>query len=75
MKHSCAFLLLSTVLIGQQPAAPATLVLRNGKIVTVDVAMPEAQAIAIRGDRIAAIGTTAAPSAGAFTINGGKYSV
>ena len=38
-------------------AAPATLVLRNGKVVTVDAAMPEAQAIAIRGDRIAAVGT------------------
>ena len=33
------------------------MVLRNGKIVTVDAAMPEAQAIAIRGDRIAAVGT------------------
>ena len=31
--------------------------LRNGKVVTVDAAMPEAQAIAIRGDRIAAVGT------------------
>ena len=38
-------------------SSPATLVLRNGKIVTVDAAMPEAQAIAIRGDRIAAVGT------------------
>ena len=35
------------------------MVLRNGKIVTVDAAMPEAQAIAIRGDRIAAVGTNA----------------
>ena len=31
--------------------------LRNGKVVTVDAAVPEAQAIAIRGDRIAAVGT------------------
>ena len=36
---------------------PATMVLRNGKIVTVDDAKPEAQAIAIRGDRIAAVGS------------------
>ena len=36
---------------------PATLVLRNGKIVTVEDKMPEAQAIAIRGDRIVALGT------------------
>ena len=59
MKHFLAFLLLSTVVVGQQAPAPATLVLRNGKIVTVDEKMPEAQAIAIRGDRIAAVGTNA----------------
>ncbi len=42
-------------------AAPeaADLVLVNGKVVTVDDAMPEAQAIAIVGDRIAAVGTDA----------------
>ena len=58
MKHLLALFLLSTVVFAsQQTAAPATLVLRNGKIVTVDAAMPEAQAIAIRGDRIAAVGT------------------
>ena len=34
--------------------------LRNGKVVTVDAAMPEAQAIAIRGDRIIAVGTNQA---------------
>ena len=33
------------------------MVLRNGKVVTVDEAMPEAQAIAIRGDRITALGS------------------
>ena len=54
MKHLLALLLLSAVVVAQQTAAPATLVLRNGKIVTVDAAMPEAQAIAIRGDRIVA---------------------
>ncbi|MFM8533646.1 MAG: amidohydrolase [Acidimicrobiia bacterium] len=48
-------------LISAQPAAePATLVLRNGKIVTVDAAMPEAQAIAVRGDRIVSVGTNEA---------------
>src|SRR6187402_1111831 len=57
MKHLCAFLLLSVVVIGRQTPAPATLVLRNGKIVTVDAARPEAQAIAVRGDRIAAVGS------------------
>ena len=40
-----------------QPAAPADLVLLNGKIVTVDPALPVAQALAVHGDRIAAVGT------------------
>ena len=38
---------------------PADLVLTNGKIVTVDDAMPEAQALAVRGDRIVALGASA----------------
>src|ERR1017187_6758686 len=40
-------------------AQPADLVLRNGKIVTVNGAAPTAQAIAVRGDKIAALGTNA----------------
>ena len=36
---------------------PADLVLRDGKIVTVDDANPEAQALAVRGDEIIAVGT------------------
>ena len=39
--------------------APADLVLHNGKVVTVDDAMPEAQAIAINGHTITAVGTNA----------------
>src|SRR5918993_203792 len=35
----------------------ATLVLRNGTIATVDAATPKAQAIAFRGDTIAAVGS------------------
>jgi predicted amidohydrolase YtcJ len=38
---------------------PADLVLNNGKVVTVDPAKPEAQAIAVRGDVIVAVGTEA----------------
>src|SRR5512134_4017041 len=38
-------------------AQTADLVLRNGRVVTVDSARPEAQAVAIVGDRIAAVGT------------------
>ena len=44
----------------QQPAAgPATLVLTNGRVVTLEAAPSEAEAIAVQGDRIAAIGTSA----------------
>jgi predicted amidohydrolase YtcJ len=57
MKFVSAFLILSAVVIAQPAQTPATLVLRNGKVVTVDAAIPEAQAIAIRGDRIAAVGS------------------
>jgi predicted amidohydrolase YtcJ len=39
------------------PAAPADLVLRNGKVVTVDAAKPEAAALAVTAGRIAAVGT------------------
>jgi predicted amidohydrolase YtcJ len=43
----------------QQPARPpADLVLLNGKIVTVDDARPEAQAVAVVGDKIADVGST-----------------
>jgi predicted amidohydrolase YtcJ len=46
--------------IGHAQTPSATLVLRNGKIVTVDAAMPQAQAIAVSGDRIVALGTNEA---------------
>jgi hypothetical protein len=39
------------------PRQTADLVLRNGRVVTVDPARPEAQAVAITGDRITAVGT------------------
>jgi len=39
--------------------APATLVLRNGRVVTADDARPDAQAIAVNGDTIVALGTNA----------------
>ena len=41
----------------QQPVSPADLVLRNGKIVTVDEGMPQAQALAAKGDTIVAVGS------------------
>ena len=42
-----------------EPEVAADLVLRNGRIVTVDESMPEAQAIAMKGDTILAVGTDA----------------
>jgi predicted amidohydrolase YtcJ len=42
---------------GTAQAPPADLVLTNGRIVTVDDARPEAQAMAVSGDRIEALGT------------------
>jgi predicted amidohydrolase YtcJ len=44
---------------GTAQAPPADLVLTNGRIVTVDDARPEAEAIAISKDRIQALGTAA----------------
>lgn len=41
----------------RQKKEPADLILMNGKIVTVDETLPEAQALAIRGDRIVVCGT------------------
>jgi predicted amidohydrolase YtcJ len=46
--------------VGQKPA---DLVLRNGKVVTVDAASTIAQAIAVTGDRIAVVGPDAAMAA------------
>ncbi len=40
----------------QPPVAAADLVLTNGRIVTVDDSMPQAEAVAVRGDRIVALG-------------------
>ena len=39
-------------------SAPADLILSNGKIITVDERFAIAQAVAIRGERIVAVGTT-----------------
>ena len=58
------------------PPAPADLVLTNGRILTVDAARPEAQAIAVRGDRIVALGTSAemaryrGPATGVIDLKG-----
>ena len=45
--------------VQQPPVQPADLVLTNGKVLTVEDELPEAQAIATRGDRIVALGRAA----------------
>ena len=62
--QTCLFLLLLVMpSAGVAPAAmqqePATLVVTNGKIVTGEDSLPEAQAVAVRGDRIVALGSAA----------------
>ena len=58
------------------PVASADLVLTNGRVLTVEDASPEAQALAIKGDRIAAFGTSAeirryvGPSTQVIDLNG-----
>lgn len=64
MKRRCLFRLCAGVLLvlaGTKLGAEETadLVLRNGKIVTLDERQPVVQALAVRGDRIAAIGSDA----------------
>src|ERR1039458_9457231 len=49
-------LILFALALGAQPG-PADLVLRNGKIVTMNPALPTVQALAVRGGTIAAVGT------------------
>jgi imidazolonepropionase-like amidohydrolase len=53
----CAWLISASVLLGQQK--PVDVVLLNGRLFTSDVARPTAQALAIRGERIVAVGTSA----------------
>ena len=52
-------LIVCAALAGAAFAQPADLVLRNGKIVTMNSAAPVAQAIAARADRISALGSDA----------------
>lgn len=53
-------LLLLAVLAGCRTAEPADLVLTNGVVYTLDATTPRAEAVAIKGDRILAIGTAEA---------------
>jgi len=53
------FVLAAAPAIGQAQQAPADIILTNGKVITVDNRFSIAQAVAVRGDRIVAVGTTA----------------
>ena len=56
---SCLVLGAAAAVQAPQPEQPADLVLTNGKVVAVEDGVPNTQAIAVRGDRIIALGTTA----------------
>ena len=51
--------LLASACSSQGSATPADLVLRNGKVVTMDSTTPQGQAVAITGDKITAVGSDA----------------
>ncbi len=58
LRVSAAVLAASVACAPQPPAVqPATLVLLNGKVVTVEASPAEARAIAVSGDRIVAVGS------------------
>ena len=61
MRHSLLVVCTAAGLVAgcsRQPAAePASLVLRGGNILTVDDGQPRVEAVAVRGDRIVALGT------------------
>src|SRR5262245_34632995 len=53
----CGIVLLAACERAAPAGEAATLILRNGKVVTVDSAHPEAQAVAVRGATILAVGS------------------
>jgi predicted amidohydrolase YtcJ len=61
MKRCLAALLLlaSTPFAFAQPGAPADLIVHSGKVLTVDAKFSTAQAVAVRGGKVAAVGSNA----------------
>ena len=59
MKITLSLIVVSAVLAGAQAPDPADLIIHNAKIYTVNTKQPRAEAIAIRGQRIAAVGSNA----------------
>ena len=63
MKHALLLSISAALLVGTSASAgaqqqTADVVLTNGKIITVDNRFSIAQAVAVKGDRIVAVGTT-----------------
>jgi predicted amidohydrolase YtcJ len=59
MRYQRLFTALAALSVSAAFSQPASLVLRNGKIVTMNAAQPVAQAIAVSGDKVVAIGSNA----------------
>jgi len=53
-----ALIIVGAFLSCAKKQSPADLILMNGKIITMDTEIPEAEAVAVKGDRIVAVGTT-----------------
>ena len=61
MKHLVLLLVLTLVLLPRsngEPSEPADTIFLNGNVYTVNDAQPQAEAIAIKGDRILFVGST-----------------
>jgi predicted amidohydrolase YtcJ len=56
---AAGLLLLAAPLALAQPGAPADLIVHNGKVLTVDPRFTVAEAVAVRGGKVAAVGTSA----------------
>ncbi len=60
MRKSAPFLFAATLACGETaPAVPADLVLVGGRVITLDAESRVAEAVAVRGTRVAAVGATA----------------
>jgi predicted amidohydrolase YtcJ len=59
MRFSLLAVLIACAVLAQNGSQYADLVIRNGRIVTMNAKAPFAQAVAVRGDRILAVGTNA----------------
>ncbi len=59
LRAACLLLAVAAPALAQRPAAAPTTILTGGRVFTADSARPWAEAVAVRGDRVLAVGTTA----------------